>query len=243
MNNALTTTNNTAIQPIGEDVLLNFLDTLGIGANLDEKEKKTFLNIAKAFNLNPFKREIHVAKYGSNPMSLITGYEVYIKRAERTGKLNGWNVEISGSVESNDLTAAITIHRTDQEHPFTWEVYYDECVQRKGNGEITAFWKKPKFMLKKVAISQGFRLCFSDELAGMPYTADEMPEPAQATEDAVYTEVTPTDSRKTMKVGDKLFVAAIKALKEGKDMEQIKAAVIISPEVEKELNYALEQAA
>lgn len=29
-------------------------------------------------------------------------------------------------------------------------------------------------MIKKVAIAQGFRLCFSDELGGMPYTADEI---------------------------------------------------------------------
>jgi hypothetical protein len=31
-------------------------------------------------------------------------------------------------------------------------------------------------MIKKVAMAQGFRLCFSDELGGMPYTADELPE-------------------------------------------------------------------
>ena len=31
-------------------------------------------------------------------------------------------------------------------------------------------------MIKKVAIAQGFRLAFPDELAGMPYTADEIDE-------------------------------------------------------------------
>jgi hypothetical protein len=31
-------------------------------------------------------------------------------------------------------------------------------------------------MIKKVAMAQGFRLCFSDELGGMPYTADELPD-------------------------------------------------------------------
>jgi hypothetical protein len=30
-------------------------------------------------------------------------------------------------------------------------------------------------MIKKVAISQAFRLCFPVEIGGMPYTADEMP--------------------------------------------------------------------
>ena len=34
----------------------------------------------------------------------------------------------------------------------------------------------PAFMCEKACISQGFRLCFPDELAGMPYTKEEMPE-------------------------------------------------------------------
>jgi hypothetical protein len=40
---------------------------------------------------------------------------------------------------------------------------------------LTDFWKnKPVTMTKKVAMAQGFRLCFSDELGGMPYTAEEL---------------------------------------------------------------------
>ena len=38
-------------------------------------------------------------------------------------------------------------------------------------------WEKMgRFMLRKVAIAQAFRLAFPDELGGMPYTADELPE-------------------------------------------------------------------
>ncbi|MDR1325280.1 MAG: hypothetical protein LBK00_04505 [Treponema sp.] len=37
-------------------------------------------------------------------------------------------------------------------------------------------------MLKKVAIGQGFRLCFSNELGGMPYTSDELDEERVVTE-------------------------------------------------------------
>jgi hypothetical protein len=40
-------------------------------------------------------------------------------------------------------------------------------------------------MIKKVAMAQGFRLCFNDELGGMPYTKEEI----QETEDVVYKEV------------------------------------------------------
>lgn len=154
--------------------LIGYLDNLGLTKKLTEGEKSTYLNIARAFGLNPFKREIHVSKYGEN-MSIITGYEVYIKRAERTGQLDGWSATTTGSVASGDLKAIVTIYRKDRSHPFVWEALYEECVQKTNQGAVTKFWQKAAFMTKKVAISQGFRLCFSDELAGMPYTADEMP--------------------------------------------------------------------
>ena len=39
----------------------------------------------------------------------------------------------------------------------------------------TQIWKeKPITMIKKVAIAQGFRLCFPEELGGLPYTAEEI---------------------------------------------------------------------
>lgn len=151
------------------------LENLGLLKDLSVGEKNSYLQIAKAFNLNPFKREIHVSKYNGQ-MSIITGYEVYIKRAERTGQLDGWNVVTTGSVKTNDLKATITIYRKDRSHPFVWEAEYSEFVQKTKEGNVTKFWQKATMMIKKVAISQGFRLCFSDELGGMPYTADEMPE-------------------------------------------------------------------
>jgi phage recombination protein Bet len=177
------------VENVNDKVLIEYLDVMGISPKLEEKEKIQFLNIAKTFGLNPFKREIFCTVYGEGQykqLSIITGYEVYIKRAERSGQLNGWNATTSGSVATNDLKAIVTIHRKDREHPFIWEVFYDECVQRTKAGNVTKFWEKANFMTKKVGISQAFRLCFSDELGGMPYTSDEMP---STTEDVAHVEV------------------------------------------------------
>lgn len=171
-------------EKVSDNELLLHLENLGLLKDLTTGEKNSYLQIAKAFNLNPFKREIHVSKYNGQ-MAIITGYEVYIKRAERTGQLDGWGVNTSGSIETNDLKATVTIYRKDRSHPFTWEAEYNEYVQRTKEGHVTKFWKKAHTMIKKVAISQGFRLCFSDELGGMPYTSEETPE----TEDAIYQEV------------------------------------------------------
>lgn len=177
---------------ISDKDLIGYLDNLGLTARLNEGEKNTYLQIAKAFGLNPFKREIHVSKYGEQ-MSIITGYEVYIKRAERSGQLDGWSAVTTGSVAKGDLKATITIYRKDRSHPFIWEAIYNECVQKTKEGNVTKFWQKAEFMTKKVGISQAFRLCFSDELGGMPYTADELPD---LTEDAKHEVVD------TKKIGD-----------------------------------------
>ena len=160
-----------------KEKLLEFLNIAGVATKLTEKERVNFVEIAQAYCLNPFKREIYCVSYGygdNKTTSIITGYEVYIKRAERTGKLDGWEVTIEGNLP--DLKAVITIYRNDWSRPFKHEVYFEEVVQRKKDGSVNAMWSKmPKFMLRKVAIAQGFRFCFSDELGGIPYTADELP--------------------------------------------------------------------
>ena len=188
MKNEIQTTSN---ELVNEKVLIEYLDVMGISPKLEEKEKIQFLNIAKTFGLNPFKREIFCTVYGEGQykqLSIITGYEVYIKRAERSGQLDGWHATTSGSVATNDLKATVTIYRKDRQHAFIWEAYYNECVQTKKDGSVTSFWKKANFMTKKVCISQAFRLCFSDELGGMPYTTDEMPQ-QEVTQDIPHVEV------------------------------------------------------
>ena len=141
MKNEITTVNET----VNDKVLIEYLDVMGISPKLNEKEKVQFLNIAKTFGLNPFKREIFCTVYGEGQykqLSIITGYEVYIKRAERSGQLNGWNATTSGSVATNDLKATVTIYRKDRQHPFIWEELYSECVQKTKEGQVTKFWQK-----------------------------------------------------------------------------------------------------
>ena len=180
-NRQLAVTDNQAMMPqvaLTKEKLTDYLNIAGVATKLSEKERMNFIEIAQAYCLNPFKREIYCVSYGygdSKTTSIITGYEVYIKRAERTGKLDGWDLTVEGKMP--DLKAVVTIYRNDWSRPFKHEVYFEEVVQRKKDGSINAMWAKmPKFMLRKVAIAQGFRLCFPDELGGMPYTADEISE-------------------------------------------------------------------
>lgn len=167
-----------------KDKAIAYLDSLGMTKSLKPAQKDTFVEICQAYQLNPFKKEIWAVPY-KDDFSIIVGYETYLKRAERTGKLNGWKVEYTGDVahkqvqsngytktvidqERSTLCAILTIYRKDWEHPFVHEAYLSEFC-----GMSPIWVKSARFMLKKTVISQGFRLCFSDDLGGLPYTMEE----------------------------------------------------------------------
>lgn len=140
--------------------------------NATDNEIALFIKVAEMNKLNPFKREIYLVKYGNYPASILTGYEVYLKRAERNGNYAGFKVWIEG--EGDNMKAKIVVPRKDWDEPLEHEVDYKEYVQVKGDGTVNKFWKgKPKTMLKKVAISQGVRFAFPSEVAGLPHTREE----------------------------------------------------------------------
>lgn len=161
-----------------------FLEIAGI-KGISDQEKQMFLKVCQIYGLNPFKREIYLSAYGqgeNRQLSIITGFEVYLKRAEASGRLDGWSVETAG--HGAEMVATVIIHRKDWAKPFKHSVNLPEYIQKNSEGRPTKFWAtKPVTMLKKVAISQGFRMAFPEILGGMPYTADEMPDGEPVTVD------------------------------------------------------------
>lgn len=166
------------VADIPKQTVLDYLTAFDLSSQLTDSEVLQFISVCQAFKLSPWKREVHIAVYGEGPsrrVSIITGYEVYLKRAERTGRLNGWSSRVEG--EGEQMRAIINIYRKDWQEPFQHEVYWSEAVQRTKAGAPTSFWQKmPRFQLKKVGISQAFRLCFPDELGGLPYDSSELPD-------------------------------------------------------------------
>jgi len=227
---------NNKIALISENEITNFLDSVGLGVSLSDKEKVQFFNICKAYNLNPIKKEIYAVKYGSSPASIIVGFETYIKRAERSGLLDGHETITQGSIKDGDLRAIITIYRKDWTRPFKHEVYYSEYVQKTSSGQVTKFWsEKPITMLKKVAMAQGFRLCFSDELGGLPYTKEEIQE-QESIQDVSHVEV---DSR--VRMNAKQFSSLCERLKNKEDvLNQAKEKFAFTSEQESEIQIILD---
>lgn len=165
--------------------LTSAVDTFILGQKMRDKLKPEQIALCKQtaimFGLNPLKREIHFIPRsikrknqqgyweatGDYDVSIVVGYEVYLKRADQTKKLNGWSVRFEG--QGADVKAILNIYRKDWDHPFEHEVSLSE-VQLD-----TPVWKKmPKFMLRKTVIGQGFRLCFPEDIGGMPYIPEEI---------------------------------------------------------------------
>lgn len=204
-NKQMVETKNNNPQSIGEitkDILVKYLDSFGLTANLSDNEKNQFLEIALAYNLNPFKREIYCIPYGDGhyrKLSIITGYEIYLKRAERTGKLAGWETKFNDKYDQ----CTITIFRHDWKMPLIHDVFLKEYEQKfydkkSDSWKTNKMWtEKPITMLRKVAIAQGFRLAFPDELGGMPYTSDELPD--NMTNEKTEINITPKENVTTIK--------------------------------------------
>lgn len=158
------------IEKVNKDVTVN-VDMKNVVDNyifsnklkLSEEEKALFYGLSTQLNLNPFLNEIHPIRYGQQ-FKVVTGYTVYIKKAEATGLLDGWEIVMT------DSGAKCTIHRKDFNYPFVWEVEAKEFIK-----DNNPSWKSmPKFMIKKVCIAQAFRICFSEALSILPHIEEEV---------------------------------------------------------------------
>ena len=134
--------------------------------SVKDEEIAKAIALAKTLELNPLKKEVHFVPY-SGSVQLIVSYTEYIKRAERSKKLNGWKVSF-GKDDIGEY-ADVVIYRKDWDYAFEWRVYLKEAQQN------TPIWKKmPLFMLRKTAIAQAFRLAFPEETAELPYEEAEI---------------------------------------------------------------------
>jgi phage recombination protein Bet len=162
---------------VTREKLLKYLNAFGLASQLTDEETEQFVEVCLAYQLDPFRKEVHCVPYGQGDnrrLSIIVGYETYLRRAENSHCLDGWSVWTEGTGE--EMKAIVEIRRKDWSAPFRHEVPWTEAAQYTRDGTLTSFWRRmPKFQLKKVAIAQGFRLAFPDELAGAGYDPAELP--------------------------------------------------------------------
>lgn len=151
-------------------------------AHVPDNEIIKALLVCRELNLNPLKREVHFVPIRCKvkdakgnvigerlTLQLVTSYTQYLKRAEQSGKLDGWQLQFGWDEQKKDKYAEVTIWRKDWNHPFVWRTYLRE-VKRGG-----PLWEeREEFMHAKNAIAIACRLCFPCETAELPYEEAEI---------------------------------------------------------------------
>lgn len=177
---------------VTKQLLIDYLTATTPGLN--QSQVQQFLAVSMAFNLNPWKKEVYPIPYTSNgktTMSIVTGYEVYLKRADLNPNYDGYQIEWKGTFvrskvtkngkngsystdvlvpKDDDVSCICTVYRKDRKMPVRCEVFYSEYTQNNSQWNT-----KPRVMLEKVAISRAMRFAFPTEFGGMPYESAELP--------------------------------------------------------------------
>ena len=103
-----------------------------------DKELFLALGVIQSLNLNPHTREVHLVKYrDTDKLSIIVGYEVYLKRAERSGNLDGWESGISDDKKKAWVNGKENEHapRKVSRLLFTGKLNYQNLIRNKRLGK------------------------------------------------------------------------------------------------------------
>lgn len=157
-------------------------------SRVTDQEIGMFLKLCEYQKLNPFLREAYLVKYGDFPASIVTGKEVFTKRAMKREDYAGLQAGITvlrgdklerreGSLllHGEELVAGwAKVFVKGKEVPFFEEVSKDEYEGRKKDGTPTGMWAtKPATMLRKVAIVHALREAFPQDYEGL-YSPEEI---------------------------------------------------------------------
>ena len=159
------------------------------GGQITDQEAVAFLNLCKFAGLNPWLHEAYCIKFGSDPATMVTGKEAFLKRAEAHPAYDGAKAGVIVEAEDGELIyreGSFTrkeetlvggwaeVFRKDKNHSMREEVSFDEYAVRKKDGSLNSQWsKKPATMIRKVALVQALRESFPAYFGGM-YTSEEV---------------------------------------------------------------------
>lgn len=172
---------------LSPSIIKNYL--VSGGGGVSDQEVVMFLNLCRFQHLNPFLREAYLIKYGNQPATMVTGKEVFTKRARRNkdyaGQQAGVVVQKSDGSIDNRIGALVApdekliggwakVYIKGYDVPTEISVSLDEYIGTKKDGEINGQWsKKPATMIRKVALVQALREAFPEDFAGM-YAQEEI---------------------------------------------------------------------
>lgn len=160
--------------------------------NLDDRELAMVMALCQAQHLNPFTNDVHITKFGDSKATIVTGKEVFTKRAQANPKFEGFEAGITfvkkgvkgapierreGSLLMPDeqlIGGWCDVYVKGYRVPIYDEVSFMEYAGRKRDGTLNAMWSsKGATMIRKVALCHALREAFPDDFQGL-YGEEEM---------------------------------------------------------------------
>ena len=160
------------------------------GGAVTDQEVVMFMSLCRYQHLNPFLREAYLVKYGnSSPATMVTGKDVFLKRANRNANFRGMKAGIivqdenTGEWTEREGTFYLPTEKivggfaqvfVEGREPYCATVSFGEYAGRKSNGELNSQWAtKPATMIRKVALVQALREAFPEDFSQL-YAAEEV---------------------------------------------------------------------
>lgn len=159
-----------------------------------EAEAYNFLQLCKYRDLNPFLKEAYLVKYKGAPATMIVGKDAFTRKAEESGKLDGFTAGILiqtlekkieeriGTVydETEKLVGGwARVKRIDMTVLFEIRVSLSEYIKIVDGRPQRNWATMPATMIRKVALVQALREAFTKELGGCYDAVEVAPEVSQ----------------------------------------------------------------
>ncbi len=152
-------------------------------AKVSDRECRLFIELCKAHRLNPFIKEAYLVKYGDSPATIITGKDVFTKRASSNPNCEGYRagvyvVTANGQYKEREGSMVIPGERLiggwAEVYMKGYKVPIKESVGFHEYNTGKSGWKKmPGTMIRKVALVHALREAMPEDFTGL-YDQAEM---------------------------------------------------------------------
>lgn len=150
--------------------------------NATQQELVMFMELCRAWRLNPFLKECYLVKYGNSPAQMTVAKQVWVKRAHNNPNFDGMEHGIvlrgpngiehrlgTATYEDEKLLGGwCRVYLKNRSHPVYAEVSLKEMSKGQAN------WRSmPGIMIDKCAQSAALREAFPTDLGGL-YAEEEL---------------------------------------------------------------------
>lgn len=180
--------NGALVQFSAEDVKAYICPTI------TDSELALVMALCQQQGLNPFTKDVYVVKYGNAPASIVTGKEVFTKRANANKAYKGFEagvVYLNGRGEVCHREGAAVYQAANEQLVGGWcrvfvegrQPFYEEVTLQEYSTGKSGWAKMPATMIRKVALVHCLREAFPDQFQSL-YCSEEMGKAGEGAEAA-----------------------------------------------------------